>query len=130
MKELLIWGLTSMTFGILEAILFHNVKGINKGFKDRYGFDIHALFVVIRLAVLIPLAISVEETFIFVLVAVFIFPFIHDGFYYQFRHWLNNKSYPKGFLDYTNTSSAKISLSLAWRIIFFIFGLGMVFVLI
>lgn len=120
-----------MTFGILEAILFHKVKGINKGFKDRCGFDIHALFVVIRLAVLIPLALCTDETLIFTLVAIFTFPFLHDGFYYQMRKLLSKgKIYPKGFISQSTTTTAKLSFNFGWRLIFFIFGAGMIFVLI
>ena len=131
MKELIIWIISSISFGVIEAILFNYIKGLNTKFKSLIGFDIHYLFVVVRLAVLIPLALYTDEWFIFTLIAIFTFPFLHDGFYYQIRKLLSKgKIYPKGFISQSTTTTAKLSFNFGWRLIFFIFGAGMIFVLI
>lgn len=127
MIQLIIWAFIAVTLGVLEAFVFNKIKNI-----QRYlAFDVHVYLTALRIALIIPLMISVEERFMFGLIAVLIFPFLHDGFYYQTRKILSKgKIYKKGFFDRSTTTTAIISLSIFWRLIFFIFALGMVFVII
>jgi hypothetical protein len=126
MKELIIWLCAAILFGILEALLFHSNKNINK----KIPFDIHIIFGFVRLCLFIPLLIYSEERFIFAISSIFMFPFLHDGFYYLTRNILSGgKLYPKTFFDQSTTTTAKISLGAFYRIILFLFGAGMIFVL-
>jgi len=131
MIELIAWVIIAITLGIIEAFLFHYFKNLNTGFKAMFKFDIHFLFTLIRCVLIAPLIWFIEERLIFGLVCIFIFPFLHDGFYYQVRKWLSgNKIYKKGFIDRSKTTTAKISMSFFWRLILFVFGAGMIFVII
>ena len=131
MKELLIWVLISAALGIIEAFLFHSFKGINYKFKRKFKFDIHYFFTFVRLLLILPLCFQVNEVVIFVLISMLIFPFFHDGCYYQTRYFLSKgRIYKKGFFSKSKGTSAKISVSFFWRLIFVIFGSGMIFVLI
>lgn len=126
-----IWLLVAAANGIIEAFLFHYKKGINESFKQKMKFDIHKLFVFFRGLMLAPFIIISNEKLIFALFAVLVFSFMHDGFYYQVRNLISKgKTYPKGFLDKSTTTTAVISLSFFWRLILFLFGMGMIPVLI
>jgi len=130
MKELIIWLSAATAFGILEGILFHYKNKFATNFLNRFKFDIHIVFGLIRLILFVPLVILTQERLIFILTALFMFAFIHDGFYYTTR-WILSKGkiYKKLFFDSSTTTTAILSLSAFWRLILFIFGLGMIFVL-
>ena len=131
MIQLLIWVLISAALGIIEAFLFHSFKRINEKFKRKFKFDIHYFFTLVRMLLIFPLCLQVNEVIIFILICMLIFPFFHDGFYYQTRYFLSKgRIYKKGFFSKSKGTSAKISVSFFWRLIFAIFGFGMVFVLI
>ena len=131
MKLLIIWILTSISFGCIEATLFNEIKGLNERFMAKFNFDIHYLFTVIRGIAVAPLVYYSIHPEIFLLVALLVFPFLHDGMYYQTRNWMSNgKIYQKGWFDKSVSTTAIISLSAFWRIAIFLFGIGMSFVLI
>ena len=131
MIELRMWIMFTILSGGVEALLFNYTKGLNERFKNMVGFDIHWAFVLIRGASLTPLLIWTSEPFIFGLIALFTFPFIHDGFYYQFRKWLSGCTiYKKGFFDKSPNTTSKLSFGIGTRIVLFLFGAGMVFVII
>jgi hypothetical protein len=111
------WFLFVVITSIGEAYIFH----LNK-FKVVYK---HVILTLIRAIVCTPLALRSSEPFLFILFAMFTFPFLHDGIYYTVRHLLNDKIYPKMFIDKSYTTNAIISLSFFWRLILFIFGLGL-----
>lgn len=124
MIHVLIWIIISITFGVLEGFLFH-YKRISKIFN----IDIHVYFNLVRLLIFIPLMMLVQEKIIFSLICMMVFPFFHDGFYYVTRKILSRgKTYPKGFMDKSTTTTAKFSISFFWRLILFIFGISMIFV--
>ena len=131
MIYLLIWAAFAASTGIAEAFLFNYTKELNEAFKEMFKYDIHWLFVKIRAFHLIPILFLVDHWIIFALIAVFTFPFIHDGCYYQTRKILSSgKIYPKGFMDQSINTTAKLSFNFTTRLILFIFGAGMIFVII
>lgn len=111
------WLVFILISSIVEAILFHNNK-----FKTKYN---HVVLTLIRGVICLPLAYFNYEPIIFILFCLFTFPFLHDGTYYTIRHLLNSKMYPKMWIDKSYTTTAVISLSFFWRLILFIFGLGL-----
>lgn len=114
---MIIWFLFVILSSILEAYIFHKNK-----FKTKYK---HEILTTVRGLVCFQIAYFNNEPFIFVLFCLFTFPFIHDGIYYTTRHLLNKNVYPKMFFDRSTTTTAIISLSIFWRLILFIFGLGL-----
>ena len=109
------WFIFIVLSSILEALMFH---------KKMFIHNIHIYLTLIRGLVCIPLAVQ-NEWLPFIIFCLFTFPFLHDGIYYTVRHLLNNKIYPKMFFDKSYTTNAIISLSFFWRLILFIFGLGL-----
>lgn len=129
MKQILIWQCAAILFGIIEGILFHYNNKLTPKFKEKFVFDIHILFGFIRLCLFFPLIITVENRIIFAMITMFTFPFLHDGFYYFTRNLLNPKIYKKSFFDDSITTTAVLSLGAFYRIILFVFGEGLIFVL-
>jgi len=119
---MLIWLIFVLISSIVERYLFNANK-----FKTKYK---HYILTVIRGIVCLPLAYLNNEPFIFLLFCLFTFPFIHDGIYYTTRHLLNNKMYPKMFFDRSTTSNAVFNLSIFWRLMLFMFSLGLLPVII
>jgi hypothetical protein len=131
MTQLLIWAIIAIVSGSAEAVLFHKNNGASLDFKYRTGFDIHVAFTAIRAVIVLVLAMFVEHWILFILISALVFPFLHDGFYYQVRNWLSKgRVYPVGFFDQSTTTTAIFSLGIFWRIILFVFGAGMIFALI
>lgn len=126
MIHLIIWWVFTISTGVFEAILFHNTKSLNAKFKDLFKFDIHWLFVFIRAIHLTPLLFISNHWIVLGLFAVFTFPFLHDGFYYLIRKQLSGgKVYPKGWIDKSPNTTAKLSFNFGTRLVFFIFGVGL-----
>jgi hypothetical protein len=120
MIEIGIWCLVAVVLGIVESV-----------FKGVFKFDIHILFTLIRGLLITPLFIMINYDFLFLLVCALVFPFLHDGFYYLTRNILSKGIvYPKGFIDQSTTTTAIFSANFFWRLIFFVFGMGMSFVFI
>lgn len=130
MEELIIWLIIAATFGIIEAFLFDMFPEVTKQFHKKWKFDIHIIFGAVRFCFWLPLILLSEEWILFIITSLFTFAFIHDGFYYLFRWMLSNgKIYPKTFFDQSQTTTALISLSAFWRLVLFLFGIGMSFAL-
>lgn len=51
------------------------------------------------------------------------FPFIHDGVYYQTRNKINRNVYPHGWMDQSTESGALISLGLVERSVLAMIGI-------
>ena len=128
-----IWAVIAIVLGVLEALLFSSIKNASKRFKEKFKFDIHLLFTAIRgvLVVLLIWIMNVEEYGMFLFVAALIFPFLHDGFLYMTGKYLSKgKIYKNGFTHQSKTTTAILSFSFFWRVLFFVFGCGMLFTLI
>lgn len=111
-----IWLIFVLISSVVEAFLFDANK-----FKSKYK---HFYLTIIRAMVCLPLLYLSFEPFIFIVFCLFSFPFLHDGIYYTTRHLLNKKMYPKMWIDQSTDTNAIISLSFFWRLILFIFSLG------
>jgi hypothetical protein len=112
-----IWLIFVLISSVVEAFLFDTNK-----FKTKYK---HFILTIIRGVICLSLAFLSFEPFMFILFCLFSFPFLHDGIYYTTRHLLNKKMYPKMWIDQSSDTNAVISLSFFWRLILFIFSLGM-----
>ena len=131
MIELVIWAGISISLGYVEGCIFHINNNLAKQFKAKYKINIHVLFTIIRGLLIAPLVVYSVEPFMFLFISMLIFPFLHDGFYYITRKRMSNGlTYPKGFVDHSTTTSAIFSFSFFWRLLFFVFGISMIFVLI
>jgi hypothetical protein len=113
---IIFWLIFVLASSITEAVIFDANK-----FKNKYK---HFYLTGIRAVVCLPLAFLNKEWLPFLLFCLFSFPFLHDGIYYTTRHLLNKKMYPKMWIDQSTDTNAIISLSFFWRLILFIFGLG------
>ena len=128
----LTWAILALIFGALEAVHVHYNPNYWQTFKRNTGFDIHVLLVVIRV---VPFAIlealmyfkgGIIDLVYFLLFCIFVFPFLHDGMYYQTRRLLSNgKVYPDGWIDQSTSTSAKFSFGFFWRLIFFLLSFFM-----
>ena len=119
------------------SLLIFFFWGVYEGKREAYYFSLkmvtqkfdklneHGMFATQRLQVFILFAIinGVVPMFLTMLM----FPFIHDGTYYLFRHKLD-KCYPKKFFDFNN-SSALINFDIITRISLFIIGISLYFYL-
>jgi hypothetical protein len=84
--------------------------------------DPHRLFAAQRLMVLLSLAMSCGATIS--VSAALIFPFLHDGMYYNGRHSWNNDVYKQGWKsEPSDTSTALMDISYRTRTIMFLAGL-------
>lgn len=126
-------------FILIFWILFSSLEGIREGYywffkpKDIKEKHEHLVFTIQRTFVfsfivilMLFIKISIFKTLITGISLMCVFPFIHDGFYYLTRNYLNPSDYPKRFLDSSTTSSAKIELSLIQRLALFISGLVLI----
>lgn len=111
------WLTFVLLSSILEAYIFHKNK-----FKYKYK---HHIMTAIRIIVCAPAAYLNNVAPIFILFGVLSFPFLHDGIYYTTRNLLNPKVYQKKWWDRSTTSNAIFNLSIFWRILLFVFSLGL-----
>ena len=119
---------------IIAYFLFVLFSSIVEGFLwDRQGTngkklrDIHVWLVLMRSTVFLMLYLSLGWEW--VLFAVFSFPLLHDGVYYQTRNFLNPLIYHKGFFDTSKTSTALFTVSFKWRLLMAVLGVFFLFFL-
>jgi hypothetical protein len=108
----ILWLIYAALDGVKEAYLY-NYRDSN---DLAYGKDLHPLFTAQRAAVLLMayIAFIPASTWYFAIIPLlafaFVFPLIHDGFYYWQRHRIDKTVYPHGFVTDGNTSTAKLSI--------------------
>lgn len=123
---------------IIAWILFSIIEGIREGAKDSHGgsngnypFNIHYFYIPTRLVVgalcvCLLSDISLDETlFLTAFSLPLVFPFFHDGAYYMTRkrlepHRPDLVNYH--WLGWSDTTTARFSLSPQWRSTFVIAG--------
>lgn len=81
----------------------------------------HIALTVFRAVVMAPIA--WYEGLVTCIGLAFLFPFIHDGFYYQTRNKINNNTYPLGWMDESNSTGAVFSFGFLTRVIFASIGI-------
>jgi len=104
----LIW----IAFSILTANFESKYWALRNKTSNVFKFsNEHDILTLIRVCLAIPISLIFFYYFSWYAVAgsislVTMFPYFHDGFYYYFRNKIDG-SYPKGFKDTSNTSTAK-----------------------
>ena len=110
---------------LISWILFSAFEGIREGGSfshgnSKYPFNIHEFFIPVR--VLFAIILCFWSGHIYDLPTyVLIFSFIHDGCYYQTRHYIDEPNV--NFFSESKESTAKFEFNLKWRLSFFILGL-------
>ena len=124
------WIWFSLSFGIIEAKIFHDDADFDKKFKDKWKFNIHILFTFVRILWATPLILAIYvshgiiDTVYYSIAFVLSFPFIHDGAYYQTRKILsNNTVYLKGWFDRSTTTTSIFSFDWYTRTVLFVVSL-------
>ena len=110
----LIWAVLE---GVKDAYLFH--------YKSTTAHDTkppHFIFTIHRL-IFGTLLLWITQDWLFCLSLALIFPIVHNGFYYHFRHKLNTSIYPQGWKDQSTTSTALINFGFFARVMFAQIGL-------
>jgi hypothetical protein len=108
------WMLFSIACGIAEARIFSQVTWAR---KTNSFFDEHFFLTIVR-------AISwwVMCDGVLLLSGMMVFPFLHDGAYYEaYKRFLPGQ-YPKGWMDQSRTTDAIISLPFEIRLVWMIAG--------
>ena len=100
-----------LTFSLLSAILEAYFWAAHPKVNQFWS---HFLLTAIRTTVLIP--VFMFEGAWHTLACAFFFPFLHDGAYYQTRHFLNKGIYPKGWFDQSTTTGAIFSFNFKIRL--------------
>lgn len=125
-----LWKIIAMILGILEAKLFHFDNEYSKRFKRETGVDIHIAFTVVRIILAGSIASVIWfyydwiEAMNLSLLMITVFPFFHDGAYYQFRKRLSyGKTYPRGWCDRSTETTAIFSLGFYHRSVLVVIGL-------
>lgn len=104
----------SLFVGYLEAYFWASHPKVHQRWS-------HIALTILRAIVVIP--VLYYEGWLNVLGLMCMFPFLHDGAYYQTRNYINPKVYPKGWKDESFTTGALISLSFPVRCAFALAGI-------
>jgi len=121
----------AMFLGFFEALLFStSLRGehISSFFKRKFKVDIHVFLTLMRFVIFLPMfsILTPPHNFFFLTSVIFMFPFIHDGFYYLGRKHIDGAY--NGFTDVSETTSAIFSLDFPSRLVLFIVSLATLFV--
>lgn len=133
MIALVFWIFISLMYGIVEATVYHNhVKKLNLSWvtNDR-KLDEHIPYSFHRSLVLLAVFWgNWGWDMLFFFSGILMFPFFHDGAYYQMRKYLSrNRVYHKGFFNGKPFgSTAVLSLNFIERSTFLILGLVLVLI--
>ena len=106
-------------------ILFSLLEGIREGAhfsynNSNYPFNIHKFFVPVR-ALFALVLLSWSGTWLDIIPYMLVFPFLHDGAYYQTRHYLDYPPY--NFFSQSTSTTAKFSINFLLRTVFTALGI-------
>lgn len=119
-----VWIFYSAFEGVREAYYYHSVTLSNVGGTR----NIHFIYFLQRFLVITLCLFSSGATFssmVEVFALAYVFPFIHDGFYYCKRNDLNPLIYVKRWKDDSSTSTAKFEIKYKARLWMFVGGLSL-----
>jgi len=116
-----LWILFAISCGLTEGFLLHGRPPVKTKPDKHTIFDFQRIVVCVICAYhLYP---NWLHVFAFAFYACLIFPLFHDGAMYEARRYLSKGViYPRGWMEESTTTDAKISLGFMARIGFFILG--------
>lgn len=105
------WCLVAIADGIRDAYTFHrNPPRIASRIDPHALFNMHRTAItLVFMVVLYPMLESFWLCLAFTFALGLLFPFFHDGAYYTYRNKLDPGLYPRGWLDWSTTSTAKLT---------------------
>lgn len=106
----------STVSGYLEAYYWALYPNVNQRWS-------HVILTLFRGIVLLP--VLWYEGWVNALCASLVFPFLHDGAYYQTRKSFDKNTYPKGWFDNSTTTGALLSFPSSVRIVMALIGVSL-----
>lgn len=119
------WFAYAFFSAICEAVFWSRYRGTNP--KGLHLGNAHVWLVMQRVAVGAAMY-SLSGEWQVMAFFVFSFSLWHDGIYYQFRNLLDKDDYPRGFFDYSTTSTAFYTNRFWVRLLTAILGAGFFFI--
>ncbi len=129
----MIYEISKILIVQILAILYSKFEGEREAYYylsasktgDSNKYNIHSVFYTQRALFIVACAFITGlhwYTLFNVLGIIFCFPFIHDGFYYHYRHKLTQTLYPEGFASDSTTSTARQEFNYETRAVLFAIG--------
>ena len=115
--ENIVWMMFVAESSITEAHIFHGVMPWTYTRINR-----HTLLAGMRAIVFVGIFGISVKCCIYLLPSCLMFPFLHDGLYYQTRNKLNPSVYPRGWKDTSTTTDARWSFGYEKRKKLFLIG--------
>ena len=100
--------------GYFEAYFWNEYPRVNQRFS-------HIMLTIFRAVVMVP--IFWYEGLCFCIGLAFLFPLVHDGFYYETRNRINQNVYTLGWMDHSKNTGALISFDFPIRVILACIGI-------
>ncbi len=94
--------------GYFEAYFWNEYPRVNQRFS-------HIMLTVFRTVVMVP--VFWYEGICYCIGLACLFPFIHDGVYYETRNRINPMVYPSGWMDHSTRTGALISFDFPVRLL-------------
>jgi hypothetical protein len=119
-----LWIVYAIIEGYREAYYYYamvNTKVVNPK-------NLHPIFALQRGLIIGSVALFSPDLWnglLMALILSLIFPFFHDGMYYQTRNELDSRTYPKGWWDFSMTSNAVLEIKTTGRIVMAVLGLSL-----
>lgn len=113
-----------ISFGKQDAHLYHDRMTSTNPDKE----NIHYLFAIDRFVLLVLvswvhlISHSALNTGVFAFSLMLLYSFFHNSAYYETRNSLDNKVYPKGWLDSSTTSESFLEFNLISRVVMALVG--------
>lgn len=121
---MIFWVLFAAMAGIMEAGIFSHGGGVTP-----WPFNIHVFLTLPRIVVFVAFVlfyakgeISFWRVVLYILSFILVFPFVHDGCYYQARHFIDYPPYH--FFSQSTETNAVLSFNAINRTLAFIGGIA------